>query len=319
MKKILWALAAVWCFSSPAIAADGNYPEKPIQLVIVTTPGTTSDIVARFLGAKMGHELGQPFVVVSKPSENNITAGRYFADAAPDGYTLLLGGNTVMAGNVHLFKELPYDPRDFEGVSLTSINPLLLVVRSDLPINNVSELIAYGKARPGELNYGVGNSGGKVATKLLMSKTGFDALEVPFRGTSQAIQELVAGRLDFMIVDPLVADAFVKQGKLRPLAVTTADRLPSLSEVPTMQEAGVQDYDYSSFVGFFAPKGTPEAVLAKLNTALVNAVQSEDAKVFYDKMGMIAKTSTVPEAKAFVQEQIALWGELVRVAGIEPQ
>lgn len=322
MKNLFKSLIVVATLvtAGASFAQNDKYPSKPIQVVITSTPGSTSDVITRFLGTEVSKVLGQPIVVVAKPSENSMIGADFARRAAPDGYTLFLGGNTSMAANVHLVKNLSYDPiRDFEPITQVSINPLLLVVRSALPIHSVTELVAYAKARPGQMNYGVGNSGGKVAVNLLRSMTGIDALEVPFKGASQGVQELIAGRLDFMAVDPLIVAPFIKQGTLRALAITSAVRLPTMSSVPTMAEAGVPGYDYASFLGYYAPKGTPKAVIDVLNSAFVQAVTNKEGQEFYDRMGMIGKTTSPEGLLAFNKDQIVSWGRLVKIAGLEAQ
>ncbi|RJG03315.1 Bug family tripartite tricarboxylate transporter substrate binding protein [Noviherbaspirillum sedimenti] len=302
------------------IAKSEPFPTKPIQVIIASTPGSASDVITRFLGKEVSKQLGQPIVVVSKPSASGTIAADYSRRAPADGHTLFFGSNTSMAANVHLVKNLSYDPlRDFEPIAQVSINPLVLVVRSDLPIKSVAELVAYAKARPGQMNYGVGNSGALVSSKLLQSITGISAQEITFKGASQAMLELVAGRLDFMITDPLVVDPFIRQGAVRPLAVTSSVRLPSMSEVPTMVEAGVPGYDYASWLGYYAPRGTPKEVVEKLNAAFVKAVQSDEGKEFFNRMGMIARSSTPQALTEFNKGQIASWERWVKVSGLQPQ
>jgi tripartite-type tricarboxylate transporter receptor subunit TctC len=301
-------------------AQGERYPDKPIQVIITSTPGSTSDILTRFLGVEMTKTLGQPIIVISKASETGTIGADYARRAAPDGYTLFLGGNTTMAANVHLVKNLSYDPiRDFEPVSLVTVNPLVLVVRSDLPINSVAELISHAKARPGQMNYGIGNSGGKVAVQLLKSLAGIDAQEISFKGASQAILELVGGRLDFMVVDPLVVEPFIKQGSVRALAVTSSTRLPSMNTLPTMAEAGVQGYDYSSFLGYYAPKSTPKPIIDKLHDAFAKVIDSPVGQEFFTRMGMIGRSSTPQGLTAFNKEQIANWERLAKISGLQPQ
>jgi tripartite-type tricarboxylate transporter receptor subunit TctC len=169
------------------------------------------------------------------------------------------------------------------------------------------------------MNYGIGNSGGKVAVKLLHSLTGMDAQEISYNGASQAMLELVAGRLDFMAVDPVVADPFIKQGVIRPLAVTSAVRLPSMSSLPTMAEAGVPGYEYASFLGYYAPRGTPKAVVDKLNDAFAKAINTKEGQDYFYRMGMISRPTTPQGLAAFNKEQIAIWERLVKVSGLQPQ
>jgi tripartite-type tricarboxylate transporter receptor subunit TctC len=318
-RSILLAAASLLA-ATPGLAADKAFPTRPIQVIITSTPGSTSDALTRLLGVEVAKTLGQPIVVISKPSASGTIGADQAKRAAPDGYTLFLGGNTTMAGNVHLVKSLSYDPlRDFEPVTLASVNPLLLVVRSELPVKSVKDLVTYAKARPGQLNYGVGNAGGKVATQLLLSTTGTTAQEISFNGASAAIPELIAGRLDFMIVDPLVVDSFIKQGVLRPLAVTSAERLPSMKTIPTMAEAGAPGYEYASFLGYYAPRGTPKPVIDVLNDAFVKALKAPQSQEYFDRMGMISRPSTPQALTDFTKGQIASWGRWVKLAGMEAQ
>jgi len=322
MKKTMpYVLSAVaLAHTSLAMAQAGDFPAKPIQVVVNSTAGSLSEALTRFLGQDVQKTLGQPLVIVAKPSVNAAVGTDFVKRSLPDGYTLVLGSNTSMAANVHLVKNLTYAPLDdFEPVSLASINPLVLVARSSLPIKSVAELVNYAKARPGDLTYGVGNAGAKVAATLLTSLAGFEALEVPFKGASQAVQEVLAGRVDFMAVDALVVDAHIKSGALRALAVTSSARLQSMPDVPTMEEAGVKGYEYSSFTAFYAPKGTPKPVVDKLNKAFVKAIESKEAQAYYARMGMIGKASSPQELQAFTVSQIAYWGRLVKLAKMEAQ
>jgi tripartite-type tricarboxylate transporter receptor subunit TctC len=313
-------LTALALFARTALAADDDFPARPIQVIITSTPGSTSDLLTRFLGAEMSKTLGQPVVVISKASESGTIGADAARRAAPDGYTLFLGGNTTMAANVHLVKNLTYDPlKDFAPVSQATINPLVLVVRAGLSVKSVAELVAYAKARPGQMNYGVGNAGGKVAVQLLRSITGVQAQEISYKGASQAMTELVAGRLDFMAVDPGVADVFLKQGSIRALAVTSRVRLPSMDTVPTMEEAGVPGYEYASWLGYYAPAGTPEPLIRKLNAAFVKAINAKPSQDFFYRSGMLARPSTPQALTAFNKEQVAVWERLVRIAGLQPQ
>ncbi|CAN5726894.1 tripartite tricarboxylate transporter substrate binding protein [soil metagenome] len=302
------------------VARAETYPSKPIQIVITSTPGSASDAITRLLGVEVTKSLGQPIIVINKASAAGTIGADYVRRAPPDGYTLFFGGNTTMAANLFLVKNLSYDPiRDFEPITQVSVNPLLLVVRANLPVKSVSELVAYAKRRPGEMNYGVGNAGGRVAAQLLQSITGMKAQDISFNGASQAALDLVAGRLDFMLVDPLVVDAFIQQGTLRPLAVTSSVRLPSMPAIPTMQEAGVPGYDYASWLGYYAPRGTPKVITDKLNAAFVKALESDEAKAYFHRMGMIGKASTPAGLAAFNKEQITSWERWVKEAGMEPQ
>lgn len=313
-------LSAVLSLAATCAMAD-HFPSKPIQVISTATPGSQSDTLLRFLGAEAAKTLGQPIVVVTSASSAGTIGAEQARRAAPDGHTLFIGGNTTMAANVFLVKNLGYDPlRDFEPITLLTGNPLVLVVRADLPVKSVAEFIAYAKARPAKLNYGVGNSGNKVAVGLLQSLTGISATEIPYKGASQAMLELVAGRLDFIISDPLVADQFLKQGAIRALAVTAPVRLPSMRGLPTMAEAGVPGYvDITTFLGLYAPRGTPKAVINQLNEAFVKAVNSKEGQDQYERMGLVPRTSTPQAFGSFNKEQIAVWEHLVKVSGLQAE
>lgn len=307
--------------ASLSLAQGDHYPARPIQMILTSTPGSQSDVLTRFLGTEVSKTLGQPFVIVNRASAAGTIGADLARRAPPDGYTLFLGGNTTMAANVHMIKNLAYDPvRDFEPVTMVTANPLVLVVRADLPIKSVAELVAYAKARPGQMNYGVGNSGNKVAVGLLQSLTGMTATEITFTGAAQAMLELVAGRLDFMMSDPLVAEPFIKQGALRALAVTSSARPPSMTSLPTMAEAGIAGYkEISTFFGYYAPRGTSKAIIGVLNEAFVKAINSKEGQEQYQRMGLVPKTSTPQALAEFTKEQVAVWEQLVKVSGLQPQ
>lgn len=302
-------------------AQETKFPERPIQIISTTTPGSQSDTLLRALSSEASKSLGQPIVIITKASAAGTVGADLVKRASADGYTIFLGGNTTMAANVHLFKKLSYDPLgDFTSITLVTTNPLVLVVRSNLPVHTVKELVEYSKANPGRLNYGVGNSGNQVAVGRLKMLTGMKAAEIPYNGAAPAMLDLVAGRVDFMISDPLVADPFVKQGVIRALAITAPMRLPSMRTLPSMTEAGVRDYgEITTFLGLYAPRGTPKPVITKLHDAFVAAMNSDEGQRQFEKMGMVRHTSTPEELAAFNKEQVVLWGQLVKASGIEPQ
>jgi tripartite-type tricarboxylate transporter receptor subunit TctC len=304
-----------------SLAQSDRFPSKPIQIVQGGTAGSQSDTLLRFLAAGVQSALGQPVVIITAPGGGGIISTDQVRRAAPDGYTILYGGNTAMAANVHLMKTLPYDPvKDFEPIALVTANPLVLVVRSDLPIRSVTDLVAYAKARPGEMNYGVGNAGNKVAVSLLESLTGMKATEIPYKGATPAMLDLVAGRLDFYMSDPVIADPFIKQGKIRALAVTAPVRLPSMLSIPTIAEAGVPGYtDIASFLGMYAPRGTPKAVIDTLNAAFVKVIASKEGQEYFERVGLVPKTSSPQGLASYLKEQIEFWGQLVKVSGLQAQ
>lgn len=314
-RTMFIGLAAVSTF---ALAQE--YPTRPVKVVVTVAPGSASDSVARRLGEQVGKTIGQQVIVENKPGAQSMVASRYVAKSPSDGYTLLVGSNTTHSANPYLVKDLGYDPvKDFVPVSLWTLNPLLLVVNADMPVKTLPEFIKYAKDRPGKLNYGVGNTGGLVGVQMLKSQTGIDATGVNYPGTSQAMTDLVGGRLDFMITDPSVVKPFVESGKLRVLGITSKQRLASMPNVAPLAESGLPGFDYASWIGVFAPTGTPPDAIRKLNQAYVKALADPAMVAYLSDNGMIAQSSTPAELNAFVQDQLKLWGQFTKEAGLTPQ
>jgi tripartite-type tricarboxylate transporter receptor subunit TctC len=319
IKRRSLLLAALTVLPPGAALAQSDFPNHPIKLVISFPPGSTSDLVARRLGAHISQSLGQPVVVESRPGAQGVVAARAVLNAPRDGYTLFLGTNSSHAANVYLIKNLGYDPvKDFTPITQVTSNPLLLVVNAKLPVRSFHEFAEYARERPGKLSYGTGNSGGLVAAHLLTAQAGIEAVGISYPGTAQASTDLIAGRLDFMVVDPLVIRSFAQQGKVRVLGLTSKQRLPSMPEIAPMAEVGLPDYNYASWSGLFGPAGIPPEVAHRLSQAFTRAVTDPATEKYFADLGLIA-TSSSPEAfRAFVQEQIKLWGRLTREAGLSP-
>jgi tripartite-type tricarboxylate transporter receptor subunit TctC len=304
----------------PTLGWTADYPTRAIRMVVPFPAGSTTDAMARFLGERVSRTLQQTVVIENKPGAQGAIAAAEVARAAADGYTLLVGTNSTQAANIHLFNKLPYDPRkDFSGITLFSINPLVLVVRPDLPAANLTQLIEHAREKPGALNYGVGNSGSLVTAKKLMAMAQFSAQDINYPGSPQAVTDLVAGRLDFMITDVSVTRSHINSGKLRALGVTTANRIAVLPGVPTMAEAGVKGYEFSAWGGLFAPAKTPKQVIETLNTAFVSAIKSDEAQAFFERQGQVGSTLSPAQFDHFVAQEIEAWGRLLAQAGVKKQ
>lgn len=315
-RAMLFAATAAVAF--PSVRAEPLFPAKPIRLVLPFPAGSTSDLIARKLGEDVTKSLSQVIVVESKPGGQGVIAARSVLGAPKDGYTLLYGTNSSHAANVFMIKDLGYDPvTDFTPITQFSTNPLLLVVNAQLPVNTVEEFIKYAKERPGKMSYGIGNAGGLVAAQLLKSQAGIDAVGVNYQGTAQAATDLIAGRLDFMLVDPLVVRAFVQAKKIRMLGVTSKERLPSLSEVAPLAESGLPSFNYASWGGLFGPAGLQPDIVRKLNQAFMSAVLSPAIQSYFAELGMIGTGSTPEAFRKFVQDQVKLWGHLSKDAGLQ--
>ena len=317
-RHLIVAAAALLGLGGVASAQD-DFPNKPIKIIAPFAPGS-SDMIARRLGEHAGKTLGQPFVVETRPGGQGTVASRVIAKSKGDGYTLLLGTNSTHAASVHLFKELGYDPvKDFTPIIRFTVNPLMLVVRADMPVQTVQEFIKYAKERPGKLNYGTGNSGSLVAAQMLKTQAGIEATGVNYPGNAQAVNDFVAGRLDFMVTDPLIVKSFVQAGKLRILGLTSKQRLSTFADVVPLAESGLPQFEYASWIGLFGPAGMPPQVTRKLHEAFAKALADQDNVRFLADIGMIAASSSPAEFDAYVQDQIKFWGRLTKDAGLSRQ
>jgi tripartite-type tricarboxylate transporter receptor subunit TctC len=317
-RNFIVAASALLCFGCRA-RAEEDFPTKPIKIIAPFAPGS-SDVVARRLGEHVSKTLGQSVVVETRPGGQGTVASRAIAAAKNDGYTLLLGTNSTHAASVHLFKKLGYDPvKDFTPIMRFSINPLVLVVKAEMPVRTVQEFINYARERPGKLNYGAGNSGSLVAAQMLKTQAGIEAVGVSYPGNAQAVTDFVAGRLDFMVTDPMIVKEFVRTGKLRILGLTSKQRLPTLPGLAPLAESGLPHYEYASWIGLFGPAGMPANVTRRLHGAFAKALAEPDIEKFLANIGMIAAAANPAEFGAYVQDQITLWGHLTRDAGLKPQ
>jgi tripartite-type tricarboxylate transporter receptor subunit TctC len=300
--------------------AQAVYPNRPIKVVAPFTAGAAADTLLRRVTEAAGKLLGQALVVDNKPGAQAAIAARIVARAAPDGYTLMMGGNSSHAANVHTLKNPGYDPlADFTPITQLSLNPLMLVVPASLPVRTVQEFIQYARDRPGKLSYATGNSGMLVAAKLLTTQAGIDALAVNYAGAAPATTDLLGGRIDFIMNDPVVAAPFVKTGQLRVLGVTSRQRIPLFPDVAPLAEQGLPDYDYASWSAMFGPAGLPADMVNKLQQVFAQVMADPAMQAFAASAGILPQTSSPAQLRAFVQEQIGLWGRWTRVAGLAPE
>lgn len=322
--------SAMLAFGPAALAAGGAsaqsqaqaqaYPSRPIRAIVPFPPGSTTDAIARFVGERIGRSLGQPVVVENIAGANGVIGARTAARAPADGHTVIFAANSTHAANVHLVKDLGYDPvRDFAPVALTNTNALVLFVRPDFPARDLREFLAHARANPGRLNYGTGNAGSLAAAQLLKTMGGIEAEQVSYRGTPAAVADLLGGRLDFMVVDLGPTTEHLRAGTLRALAVTTAHRIENLPDVPTMAEAGLPGYDYASWNAVYVPARTPEAIVARLNRAVVDVVDSPEGRRFFVELGMMPQSSTPQGLAEFTLREIEKWRQITESAGLRPQ
>jgi tripartite-type tricarboxylate transporter receptor subunit TctC len=317
MRTLLAALLALLA----AHAGAQTYPSRPVKIVVPATPGGAIDLIARTLGDKLTGSLGQPVVVENKPGAANNLGTDYVAKSPPDGYTLLIVASSH-ATNKHLYKDLPYDPvKDFEPVVYTHVVPLLLAVHPSVPAKTVPELTAWVKANPDKAIYASSGPGSSLhmAAELYMSMTGTKMHHVPYKGSSAAHPDLLAGRTA-MIFDTITAvRGHVKAGTLRGIGVTTLKRASSMPELPTIAEQGLPGYDASTWGGILAPAGTPKAVVAKLNGAINSALKQDEVRGKLGGAGIEIQGGTPEEFGQVIRNEIDKWGRIVKQAGIQPE
>jgi len=304
-------------------AARGqSWPSRSLRIVVPFAAGAgVLDIMARLVGRHLAEALGQQVVIDNRPGAGGIVGAEVVAKAEPDGYTLLMG-NTALVVAPYLYAKLPFDPlADFVPISLVNSAPLLLVVHPSVPAQSVGELLAYAKARPGQLNYGSGGVGTTpyLATELLKSMTGIDVVHVPYKGGAPALADLVAGQLTFMIENVPGTLPLVKSGKLRALAITSAQRSPLAPELPTLSEAGVASYEMVGWNGVFVAKGTPPAIVAQLGDRLMKVLRLAEVKDQMATLGAETGGNSAQEFGAFVKAESARWGAIIKERGIRPE
>jgi tripartite-type tricarboxylate transporter receptor subunit TctC len=321
-RRSLLALAAGATLSAPGIvrAQEANWPNRPMRIIVAFPAGSGTDSLARFYGERLGRILGQNVIIENIAGANGAIAARAAARAAPDGYTIFFGSVSTHAANPNLMREPGYDPiRDFAPLSMISINPLGVLVRADFPARDLQGFIAYARANPGALNYGIGNAGGLAGTHLLSQAAGFKAEQISYRGTPQAMADLLGGRLHFFITDLGPAVEHLRAGTIRALAVTTARRVETLPDVPTVAESGLPGFDFASWNGSWMPARTPPAIIARLNREIQIIGQSDEAKRHIGALGIVSTTSTAEELGEFNRRELELWARIAAEANVEKQ
>jgi tripartite-type tricarboxylate transporter receptor subunit TctC len=317
-SAVLGALSLPW---ASAARADG-WPDRPVRVVVPFAAGAgVLDIMARLVSAPLSERLGQQFVVENRPGAGGNVGASTVAQATPDGYTVLVG-NTAMVVSPFLYARPGFDPlADFAPISMLNSAPLMLLVHPSLPVHSVAEFIAYAKAHPATLYYGSGGIGSTpfLAVELLKSQAGFNAVHVPYKGGAPALADLMAGQVQFTIENVPGTLPFVKDGKLRALAITSAQRSALVPDLPTMQEAGVKGYEMTGWNGLFAPKRTPSDVLDRLNGALVKVLTAPAVKEQMARLGADPGGDSREHFAAFVQAESARWGKIIRDKGIKPE
>jgi len=320
MKQILAVILSVSAIVAAGhAAAQTNYPEKPIRIIVGFPAGSSPDITARHLGQKLAESWAKSVVVDNVPGAAGNIAAERVAKAAPDGYTLALAVNAQVIINPSLYK-LPYDPvRDFAPVSQVGVSPNILVVHSVVPAKTLRELVTLARARPGEITFASGGSGSSphLAAELLKTAAGLDILHIPYKGVIVAVPDLLAGRVMMMFSPISVVLPLVRDGKLRPLAVTSLRRSPVAPNVPTIDESGYPGFEATVWYGLLAPAGTTATIVRKLHLETVRVLALPEVRAKLADLGMEVIGNSPEEFAAVIKSEIPKWAKLLKDSGIK--
>lgn len=301
------------CMASGVAAAGQDYPSKPISLIVGFAPGGGNDVMGRLVAEHLRAELGQPVVVENKAGADGAIAAQFVAKASPDGYTLLSGSSGMMAYNPGLNPALSYDPvKDFVPITMIGYSQLLFSVPQNLPVHSLADLIKLAKSKPGQLFYGSPSSPHQVAFEAFKQKTGVDIQQVPYKGSGPAILAAASGDVQVLVSSISDALAHIRSGKLRALAVTGKERSGFVPDVPTVIEQGI-DFESSSWIGLYAPAGTPPAVTERLYQAMVKVLQADSFKERAVAVGYEMMPAMPPaEFAAFQDEELTRWTKVIK-------
>ena len=300
----------------PASAQD--FPAKPIRIISAFGPGTATDIAARTIGAELTALTGQPVVVENRAGAEGQIAAQAAATAPADGYTLFVTTQTTQAINVHVYKSLPYDPvKSFAPVSGLSLGAQIVIVRNDLPVKSIGELIALARAQPGKLTFGSGNGSSRGGAELFRIMAKIDLLGVPYKTQPQAITDLLGGRIDVIFSDFTTGLPPALDGRARGLAVTSKQRLPGLEQFPTVDESGVPGFEMWAWTAAYVPAGTPRPIVDRLNGLIREAVNSERYRILMQGNHGLSFAGSPEELAQFQASETKKWGEIVAIAGMK--
>jgi len=320
MKRSLPLMLSVLATAAAPAAIAQPYPSKPVRVIVPFTAGGTTDILARILAQKLTESFGQTVVVENRVGAGGVVGMDFVAKSPPDGYTIVLGSTSSTAVNVALYPKMPYDPqKDLVPIMQVATGPFVLAVHPSLPVRNVKDLVALARARPGELNFGSSGNGTSLhlAAEMLKSMTGIRMTHVPYKGVSAAVPDLVAGTLQLMFSDMPAFSAYVKAGRLRAIAATTAKRSAVLPELPTIAESGVPGYEATSWYGFLASTGTSREVIGRFNAESTRALGLADVRERFTTLGVEPMAGTPEAFGSYVAAEIRRWGEVVKAAGVK--
>jgi tripartite-type tricarboxylate transporter receptor subunit TctC len=300
-------------------AQPAKYPDRPVKMLVGFSAGGGTDVVARILGQKMSETFGQTVVVENRPGASGLIAGEAVAKSAPDGYTLMMGSQTTFAVAPSLYRKTSVDPaKDFAGVAMGGISPLVLVVHPSLPAQSVKDVIAMAAAKPGTINFGSGGLGTTphMTGELFSSLAGIKMAHIAYRGEAPAINDLIGGQIPLMFANLSAVIGNVRAGQLRALAVTGARRAPAAPEIPTVADAGLPGFEAATWFALVAPAGTPHDLRLRINAEVRRALAQPDVQQRFADLGMTAESSTPEGLDAYIKSEIGKWSKVIKDADI---
>jgi tripartite-type tricarboxylate transporter receptor subunit TctC len=304
------------------VQAQGTYPNRPIKLVAPFPPGGTSDVLSRVIAKKLGEALGQPITVDNKPGASGNIGHDFVAKSPPDGYTIVITNSSTFVSNPYLYKRMPFDPyNDFESMGLVASAGQVLIVHPSVPARTVAELTALAKAKPGKLNFGSGGKGiqSHVSGEMYKAAVGVDIVHVPYKGTIQAVTDVVAGQVEMAFSDMVPAMPQIKAGTVRALAVTSVTRSSALPDVPTMIESGVPGFNAGVWWALLAPKGTPQQVINRINAEWAKISKDPEVIEAYARLGVNTESSTPAKIFEMARAEYPVMGKILKDAGVQAE
>ncbi|KCB24916.1 Bug family tripartite tricarboxylate transporter substrate binding protein [Bordetella hinzii] len=322
-RQLLAAFLATACVGAIGHQAEARteaFPSHPIKFVVPFGPGSGTDTSARYFARQLQTLTGQPVVVENKPGANGFIAVKSVLSAPADGYTVFIGSNSTLAVNAALFKELPYDPvKDFAPLTMMMRSPAMLAVSPKAPYSTLKDLIAYGRAHPGKVNFGAGSAGYQLMGELLNDAAGLKAVHVPFKGASEAITAVAASTVDYTFAEVTAVQELAKDGRVKVVAVASDQRVGTSPDVPTAAEAGLPGFEAYTWVGAMVSAKTPPAETARLAELFTQISKMPDTRAFYERLGATPMTGGPTQMHEFQKNEIALWQRIVKKAGVPQQ
>jgi len=318
MKRRSLVAAPLLALATTALAmpawSQANYPDKPITMVVPAPPGGGTDLVARLYADLLGQELRQQVIVDNRGGGNGNIGAAVVARAKPDGYTLLMQYSGFHAANPALISNLNWDPKDFVGIAMGAIGPHVIVVPKKVPASDLKSFIAYAKANPGKLNYASVGAGSvpHLGGVLLNKAAGLDLIHVPYKGAGPATADTVAGQVELLIVTPPSVSGHIRNGNLKAMALASDSRLPAFPDIPTTAEAGLPGFILDGWFALFAPAGTPQPIVDKLNAAMRKVGKMEAVVARANQLGIVLKDWTPAQMNDFAKGEVETWGKVIR-------